>query len=133
VSEELARLFHEVYERRAPEFGYETRPDTKEFDPHSRNGRLMIAVCAEVVGELRAKVAELETAFDKLSTMHAFVCAERDEARTKVEELERLCVNARGIIVDAIMHGMPVTQQVADVRNGLVKIKCVETALGGET
>ena len=28
-------------------FGYETRSDTKKFDPLSPNGRLMIAVCAE--------------------------------------------------------------------------------------
>lgn len=45
----LAKLFHDTYERLAPEFGYETRPDTKEFDPESKNGKLMIAVCSEVV------------------------------------------------------------------------------------
>ncbi len=44
-----ARLFHETYERLAPSFGYETRKDTTDFDPHSNNGRLMIAVCSEVV------------------------------------------------------------------------------------
>lgn len=42
----LAIKFHETYERLAPEFGYETRPDTKVFDPESKNGRLMVAVCA---------------------------------------------------------------------------------------
>ena len=45
---ELAILFHETYERLAPEFGYETREDTKQFDPDSKNGKLMIAVCGEV-------------------------------------------------------------------------------------
>jgi hypothetical protein len=44
----LARRFHEAYERLAPQFGYETRADTKAFDPTSPNGRLMTAVCAEV-------------------------------------------------------------------------------------
>lgn len=44
----LARLFHETYERLAPSFGYETRDDTKVFDPTSKNGRLMVAVCAAV-------------------------------------------------------------------------------------
>lgn len=44
--EALARRFHETYERLAPQFGYETRQDTREFDPTSKNGRLMIAVCA---------------------------------------------------------------------------------------
>ena len=44
----LARRFHEAYERLAPQFGYETRGDTRAFDPDSPNGRLMIAVCDEV-------------------------------------------------------------------------------------
>lgn len=38
--EELARLFHDTYERLAPQFGYDTREDTKEFDPTSPNGKL---------------------------------------------------------------------------------------------
>lgn len=45
---ELARKFHETYERLAPSFGYETRPDTKAFDPDSPNGKLMTAVCQEI-------------------------------------------------------------------------------------
>ncbi len=44
----LARRFHEAYERLAPAFGYETRPETREFDPLSRNGLLMIAVLKEL-------------------------------------------------------------------------------------
>lgn len=44
----LAIRFHETYERLAPSFGYETRPDTRAFDPESKNGRLMVAVCAEI-------------------------------------------------------------------------------------
>ena len=50
---ELAQKFHEAYERLAPSFGYETRKDTKAFDPDSPNGKLMIAVCQEV-GEIIA-------------------------------------------------------------------------------
>ena len=30
---DLAKLFHETYERLAPDFGYTTRPETREFDP----------------------------------------------------------------------------------------------------
>lgn len=45
---EKARRFHEIYERLAPQFGYETRPDTKEFDPASPNGKLMVAVMKEI-------------------------------------------------------------------------------------
>lgn len=49
VALQWATRFHETYERLAPSFGYETRPDTKAFDPDTPNGRLMIAVCGEVV------------------------------------------------------------------------------------
>lgn len=48
----LARTFHEAYERLAPEHGYTTRPDTRAFDPSSANGRLMVAVCTEVLAAL---------------------------------------------------------------------------------
>jgi hypothetical protein len=47
--EALARLFHDTYERLAPDFGYETRPETRAFDPTTPNGRLMVAVCAQVL------------------------------------------------------------------------------------
>jgi hypothetical protein len=48
---DLARRFHEAYERLAPQFGYETRVETREFDPASPNGRLMVAVCQEIIRE----------------------------------------------------------------------------------
>lgn len=41
----LAKHFHDIYEDRAPLYGYTTRIDTRQFDPKSPNGRLMIAVC----------------------------------------------------------------------------------------
>ena len=47
----LARRFHEFYEQSAPFFGYETKKETKEFDPESPNGRLMAWVCYEIVKE----------------------------------------------------------------------------------
>lgn len=62
MSEQIARQFHEVYERLAPQFGYETREDTKVFDPQSQNGRLMIAVCAEVIGEIKRERDEAREA-----------------------------------------------------------------------
>lgn len=49
---ELARLFHDTYERLASSFGYETREDTKVFDENSNNGKLMIAVCTEIQSKL---------------------------------------------------------------------------------
>lgn len=39
----VAIQFHAEYEDLAPAFGYETRKDTRVFDPRSRNGMLMIA------------------------------------------------------------------------------------------
>lgn len=44
-----ALKFHDAYERLAPNFGYETRTETRTFDPETPNGRLMIAVCAEII------------------------------------------------------------------------------------
>jgi hypothetical protein len=55
VSEEdVARLFHDEYERLAPSFGYETREETRVFDAGSANGKLMIAVCRNMRAALTA-------------------------------------------------------------------------------
>ena len=57
----LALLFHETYERLAPNYGYETRIATRKFDPDSPNGQLMIAVCGEIY---RERIAALEAERD---------------------------------------------------------------------
>ncbi len=49
--EKVAFLFHNTYEGLATKFGYETRKDTKEFDPESNNGKLMIATCKAVISK----------------------------------------------------------------------------------
>ncbi len=48
--EEMAQRFHEVYERLAPDFGYETREEscTEWEDVPENNRKLMIATCEEV-------------------------------------------------------------------------------------
>ena len=56
----LATMFHEAYERLAPKFGYETRLETRVFDPTSKNGQLMVAVCEEISAELRRLAEENE-------------------------------------------------------------------------
>lgn len=38
-----AKMMHEIYESLATKFGYETRDETKDFDPTTPNGQLMIA------------------------------------------------------------------------------------------
>lgn len=45
---EIAKQFHLTYERLAPKFGYKTREDTKDFDPDTPNGKLMIAVITQL-------------------------------------------------------------------------------------
>jgi hypothetical protein len=54
AAEQLAVLFHDKYEELAPKFGYETRPDTKTFDPKTPNGKLMVAVAKEVLKQQKA-------------------------------------------------------------------------------
>jgi hypothetical protein len=44
----LAILFHELYEKYAPLYGYATKDETKTFDASTANGRLMIRVCREI-------------------------------------------------------------------------------------
>ena len=52
-SAEVAKLFHDTYESLAPAFGYETREETRQFDPTSPNGALMIAVVRRVLRSIR--------------------------------------------------------------------------------
>ena len=64
MSEELAKKFHETYERLAPDFGYKTREASAVpwKDVPEANKSLMIAVCAELESNhatLLANVGEL--------------------------------------------------------------------------
>ena len=62
MSEELAKKFHEAYERLAPEHYYETRKASAvpwENVP-ATNKALMIAVCSEVAGEQQTEIAQLK-------------------------------------------------------------------------
>lgn len=51
TAEELARLFHDTYERLAPRFGYETREASAKpwEEVPDQNKALMIAVCSELL------------------------------------------------------------------------------------
>ena len=92
-AELAARLFHETYERLAPEYGYETRADTKAFDPNSPNGRLMIAVCGHVEARLLAKVQRLRQEIQQYKDIKRCVGEGFDRALLlKYESLEsELC------------------------------------------
>jgi hypothetical protein len=52
---ELAILFHVIYERKSAEFDYITRTETRIFDPESKNGKLMVATCAEVLEYMKSQ------------------------------------------------------------------------------
>lgn len=53
--EELARFFHETYERLAPGYGYETRGESAVpwADVPEANRSVMIATATEVLAELQ--------------------------------------------------------------------------------
>lgn len=61
LREEIAEEGHRIYERLAPKYGYETRPDTKEFNPDSPNGKLMIAVYGEIINKVLDAAVEAVT------------------------------------------------------------------------
>ena len=63
---ELAVLFHNTYERLAPSFGYETRLDTKLFDTTTPNGKLMIAVCKEIIKWQQERMFELVEEYNQM-------------------------------------------------------------------
>ena len=50
----LAERFHALYEEIAPLYYYETRKETRKWDPESPNGKLMIATCNGVMGPVIA-------------------------------------------------------------------------------
>ena len=54
IAEELAKRFHETYERLAPDFGYKTREASAKpwAEVPENNRNLMIAVCEEILGGL---------------------------------------------------------------------------------
>jgi hypothetical protein len=61
TAEEVARLFHEAYERLAPEHGYRTRKaSAKPWDEVPEDNRnLMIATAAEVLRQLGHPMSRL--------------------------------------------------------------------------
>jgi hypothetical protein len=61
---QLAILFHNTYENLAPNFGYETRADTKSFETTTPNGMLMIAVCKEIIKWMQERLYSEEDMFE---------------------------------------------------------------------
>lgn len=65
-AEQLARSFHEAYERLAPSFGYETRRETsipwEQIPASNPNKQLMIAVADEIIHLPQPEYLSLYTA-----------------------------------------------------------------------
>ena len=95
MSEKLARRFHDIYERLAPAFGYETREETRRFDPTSKNGRLMSAVTDVIEADVQAENARLQR---DLEIMTQTAATQGDRAENAEAEAKRL----GGHISDAI-------------------------------
>src|SRR4051812_14552230 len=84
MSEQLAKLFHETYERLAPTFGYETRKGSAvpwEQVP-ARNKRLMIAV-ADLIELEYFSAKQEEDSEDDIGLGDEFFCTNGYGARTK--------------------------------------------------
>jgi hypothetical protein len=88
----IARVFHNSYERLAPEHGYETREETKEFDHNSPNGNLMVAVVEDIGVKVLMTLAEATEEYlghtkhcDRF--WHGQECAKCRERREQLEIL----------------------------------------------
>jgi hypothetical protein len=60
AAEMFAQMFHEAYERLAPQFGYETRRESAKpwIEVPEQNRNLMIATCADVLAHFKAAPPE---------------------------------------------------------------------------
>lgn len=63
MNEEIKKYtetFHNTYEMLAPQFGYETRKDTKQFDFDSPNGKLMYATIERIMSSILKENQQLK-------------------------------------------------------------------------
>lgn len=114
--EALAVKFHETYERLAPDFGYETRDETKEFDPESANGKLMIAVC----GELRKEVVDPAVIAGSLKLLKAHRNALYDSMPTGVD------LDAMDLLNIVQLHLGKVDASIESLENSLKPVEVLE-------
>ena len=101
--EALAALFHAVYERLAPQYGYETRSESAV--PWSQvpenNKRLMIAVAAEVGSAIRA---ESSAALQEARDQRAFFRDELVKAESTIAGLREQVEGLRVGLNEAAAH-----------------------------
>ena len=105
MSEErtLAHQLHDVYESLAPKYGYQTRWDTRMWDPDSVNGRLMTAAVDTVFSGLTTRLREAEER------------AERAEA--KLEIAKRIIKRHAGAIQEGLRADLAALPQDKEGEN----------------
>lgn len=113
--EEIAKLFHETYERLAPNFGYATMTDSRKpwSEVPKQNKSLMIAVVGELVPKIEAK------AYTELSKVQSQLAEEmeyKSEHMLKITGLRQTCSDKSKSIID-------LQSQLNKVRIGLEIMK----------
>jgi hypothetical protein len=95
--QEVARRFHLAYEQFAPDFGYETRPDTKVFDPNSANGQLMIAVVRNVLIEQASAYLDHPAPAQTPMTLEQIGVAANQPKMIRIREGEPIAMLVRAV------------------------------------
>lgn len=103
TADDLARLFHDTYERLAPDYQYETRKASAVpwDDVPEPNRSLMVAVAGEVLAVIGDRVEAANTERDRLAAEneglaearatfregYGLACADRDRLAAQVDTL----------------------------------------------
>lgn len=88
---EITKNFHDMYEKLASEYNYETREDTKVFDINSNNGKLMYATVNEIVSPILKENKQLKEENMNLKNIKIYkqddnllICVGEDYKRFKI-------------------------------------------------
>lgn len=115
TSEDLAKKFHETYERLAPSYGYETRRESAVpwEDVPANNRKLMTAVCEEILshgsfwcrpGECAVITSDLILRYKLLNLLTNHNATKRQIQRCLNEFDEAICRMKRNIFAVSDVH-----------------------------
>ena len=97
---EIAKEFHDTYEKLASEYTYETREDTKVFDINSNNGKLMYATVNEIISPilkenkiLRENAENNDKVVDNVNWENQLLKKENKQLKDKLSKIETLLIN----------------------------------------
>ena len=83
---EITKNFHDMYEKLASEYTYETREDTKVFDISSNNGKLMYATVNEIVSPILKENQELNQKYLNAVADYETTMAEKEQLKKQLED-----------------------------------------------